>query len=103
MTIDGLNIVQLTLAFLGGIALAGLHQWSLWWTVAQLRQRERAGLWLLASFALRMILLLAILAAIGMTGAGNLLSFGIGLIVARLVITGWLVLKSPPRQPKSAP
>jgi F1F0 ATPase subunit 2 len=102
MSFVDLNIVHV-IAFLGGGMLAVLHQWGLRWTVDRMRRHEQAELWLFMSFTLRMMILLAVLAAIAMTGPGNLFSFGIGLIVARLAMTGWLIATRPPRQTKAAP
>jgi len=80
------STLALTSGLLAGLALGALYFGGLWWTVRRVptwRRPERA---LLASFAIRALLVLPAFVALALQGPGPLVAALVGFLVARFAV-----------------
>lgn len=81
------GLTPLATALLGGGVLGAAYFYGLWLTVRHLQQRRWAALWLLASGALRLALLLGGLFWLAGSDWRQLLAALLGVTLARLLVT----------------
>jgi F1F0 ATPase subunit 2 len=85
-----MNITQLLLSFLAGAAAGSLYFTGLWYTVRRLPEARHPALLLLASFVLRLALLLGTIYLLAGAHWSYLISAVAGLLLARtLLIRRW--------------
>ncbi len=81
---DGLSLV---LASLAGVLLGAVFFGGLWWTVKKGVASTRPALWFLASFLLRMGIVMAGFYFVGQGNWRRLVACLVGFVIARLFVT----------------